>query len=235
MAWDEERIEEFKRHILQPNDTFTFSCDMCGNCCRNRDEPILMTGADIFRIAKGLGISTLEVLFKHTRGYIGDTTHLPVAVLKERLDGSCSFLRKGKCTIQAFKPTPCALYPLGRMYDERDKKFYYFNQPYSCGKSGESGRVWTLQEWIDEFHLEDYLDDVAAWNKLVVGLAMITKDIPEEKLDQSLAKVVMFGLYGDYDTSKPYQEEVQKNMVQLKAMLKDGFNLHVDFEEGAGV
>ena len=50
---------------------------------------------------------------------------------------------------------------------------------------------------------------------------MITKDIPEEKLDQSLAKVVMFGLYGDYDTSKPYQEEVQKNMVQLKAMLKD--------------
>ena len=180
-----------------------------------------MTGADIFRIAKGLGISTLEVLFKHTRGYIGDTTHLPVAVLKERLDGSCSFLRKGKCTIQAFKPTPCALYPLGRMYDERDKKFYYFNQPYSCGKSGESGRVWTLQEWIDEFHLEDYLDDVAAWNKLVVGLAMITKDIPEEKLDQSLAKVVMFGLYGDYDTSKPYQEEVQKNMVQLKAMLKD--------------
>ena len=143
----------------------------------------------------------------HTRGYIGDTTHLPVAVLKERLDGSCSFLRKGKCTIQAFKPT----------------------------KSGESGRVWTLQEWIDEFHLEDYLDDVAAWNKLVVGLAMITKDIPEEKLDQSLAKVVMFGLYGDYDTSKPYQEEVQKNMVQLKAMLKDGFNLHVDFEKGAGV
>ena len=140
MAWDEERIEEFKRHILQPNDTFTFSCDMCGNCCRNRDEPILMTGADIFRIAKGLGISTLEVLFKHTRGYIGDTTHLPVAVLKERLDGSCSFLRKGKCTIQAFKPTPCALYPLGRMYDERDKKFYYFNQPYSCGKSGESGK-----------------------------------------------------------------------------------------------
>ena len=28
VAWDEERIEEFKRHILQPNDTFTFSCDM---------------------------------------------------------------------------------------------------------------------------------------------------------------------------------------------------------------
>lgn len=85
MAWDEERIEEFKRHILQPNDTFTFSCDMCGNCCRNRDEPILMTGADIFRIAKGLGISTLEVLFKHTRGYIGDTTHLPLQYSKSDL------------------------------------------------------------------------------------------------------------------------------------------------------
>lgn len=79
------------------------------------------------------------------------------------------------------------------------------------------------------------MDDVAAWNKLVVGLAMVTKDIPVEKLDQSLATVLMFGLYGDYDTSKPYQEEVQKNMVQLKAMLEDGFNLHVDFEKGAGV
>ena len=53
------------------------------------------------------------------------------------------------------------------MYDERDKKFYYFTQPYSCGKSGTDGKVWILQEWIDEFHLDDYLDDVAAWNKLV--------------------------------------------------------------------
>ena len=68
-----------------------------------------MTGADIFRIAKGLGISTLEVLFKHTRGYIGDTTHLPVAVLKERLDELDALTEELKAQTPSQKPKSVTL------------------------------------------------------------------------------------------------------------------------------
>ena len=52
MAYTAEDVERMKANVLKPDDTFTFTCQMCGNCCRNRAEPILLTGPDIFRIVE---------------------------------------------------------------------------------------------------------------------------------------------------------------------------------------
>ena len=90
MAYTAEDVERMKANVLKPDDTFTFTCQMCGNCCRNRAEPILLTGPDIFRIAKSLGIRPGEVVSKYLTGYLGSTSNTPVFVLRERMDGSCS-------------------------------------------------------------------------------------------------------------------------------------------------
>ena len=46
-------------HQLGMEDTFRFSCQMCGSCCRKRSEPIVVTGTDILYIAKALNIPTV--------------------------------------------------------------------------------------------------------------------------------------------------------------------------------
>lgn len=45
-------LHKYLENELKPSDTFEFECSMCGSCCRNRSEPIVVTGADLFRIAK---------------------------------------------------------------------------------------------------------------------------------------------------------------------------------------
>ena len=46
-------IEKIRENKLDENDTFKFSCNQCGECCRNRHD-ILLPPHDIYRIAKYL-------------------------------------------------------------------------------------------------------------------------------------------------------------------------------------
>ena len=66
MSQEFDRAKYYLNHILKPEDKFVFQCQMCGNCCRNRSESILLTGADTFRIAKKLEVSVPEAIDKYT-------------------------------------------------------------------------------------------------------------------------------------------------------------------------
>ena len=67
----EEEMKYYLENILKPTDTFSFNCQMCGKCCRKREEPIAMTGLDIFRICKALDKTTLGMFLTkiHERSY----------------------------------------------------------------------------------------------------------------------------------------------------------------------
>lgn len=95
MSFSEKDIKTFQKNELKPEDTFHFECKMCGSCCRKRDEPILLTGADIYRIARALDTTMMNAIEDNTAGFIGGNSHLPVLVLRERMDGSCRLLRNG--------------------------------------------------------------------------------------------------------------------------------------------
>lgn len=209
MAYTEKDLERFQKNEIKPGETFTFSCAMCGNCGRNRHEAILMTGADLFRAAQALGTSVEAILPKNFEGYVGEDSHVPLYVLAERLDGSCRFLRKGKCMIQQNKPAVCALFPLGRLFDIRDNSFHYFMNPNSCNAGKAEGKTWTLEEWLDEFHIRETEAMTAVWHKLLTRLAEVTCRMKKEDICGDLLEDLRRVLYLGYDTSAPYIEQVE--------------------------
>lgn len=209
MSYTEIDFVRFKKNELNPGDTFQFACAMCGNCCRNRREAVLMTGADIFRAAKALGVSVEEVLPKNFETYVGEDSHVPLYVLAERLDGSCRFLHKGRCLIQQDKPAVCALFPMGRFFDARDNSFHYFLNPNSCHAGQVEGKTWTLEEWLDAFHIRETEAMTAAWNRLLTRLAVITCQMKKEDICGDLLENLRRVLYLGYDTNAPYIEQVE--------------------------
>ena len=208
MAFTDADVALFMKNELKPGDTFRFSCAMCGRCCRKRREPILVTGADIFRAAKGMGISVEAILPKNFETYVGDDSHIPLYVLAERLDGSCRFLRKGKCLIQQNKPAVCALFPLGRLSDTQDTSFRYFMNPKSCYTAMSNGKVWTLEEWLDEFHIRETESMTSAWQKLVSCIVDVTCRMKKEEICGDLLEELRYILYLGYDINAPYIEQV---------------------------
>ena len=229
MEITEKDFEIFQKNELKPDSTFQFNCKMCGNCCRKRDVPILITGADVYRIASALSMSMREVVEKNTAGYVGDTSHAPVLVLKERDDGSCSLLRKGRCMVHQNKPVVCVLFPLGRLYDFRDMSFHYFMNPSICASGGESEHIWTLKEWLANFEIEDTERMTEKWNKLVAGLTKITTRMKKEKISGRLLDIIFSAMYLNYDMDKPYVEQVDQQMSILKIVLKEEFGIKISF------
>lgn len=214
--WKEEQLEKIINNTLKPTDTFKFSCKMCGCCCRNRSEPILMTGLDVFRIAQALQVEPGNVLEKYMTGYVGDDSHVPIFILKERYDGSCSLLRQGKCTVQDKKPVVCAIYPLGRYYSAEDKQIHYFKQEHDCSDGSKDGQEWTLQEWLDNFGLSELGNMSNAWNKMLMGVSTVTSKIDKAKIPPVLIQAMAYAMYGAYDINKKYEDQVEDNMMLLK-------------------
>lgn len=214
--WKEEQLEKIINNTLKPTDTFKFSCKMCGRCCRNRSEPILMTGLDVFRIAQALQMEPVNVLEKYMTGYVGDDSHVPIFILKERYDGSCSLLRQGKCTVQDKKPVVCAIYPLGRYYSAEDKQIHYFKQEHDCSDGSKDGQEWTLQEWLDNFGLSELGNMSNAWNKMLMGVSTVTSKIDKAKIPPVLIQAMAHAMYGAYDINKKYEDQVEDKMTLLK-------------------
>lgn len=109
-----EALDQYLSHIIGKDDTFCFDCKMCGSCCRKRSEPIVITGTDIFFIAKALEITPLDVTKDYVNWNVGPDSRLPIATLRERLDGSCVLMRKSKCMVQSMKKV--------RRFGKRDPK-----------------------------------------------------------------------------------------------------------------
>jgi uncharacterized protein len=96
------------RHIvfdLAPTSPFGYLCKRCSRCCH--DQRIHLNPYELVRIARNRGLSTGEVIARHT---VEAGTVL-------RFDGpqrACVFLGENGCTVHPDRPLACRLYPLGR-------------------------------------------------------------------------------------------------------------------------
>ena len=217
--YQKEMAKNIEQNTLGPNDTFRFTCKECGACCRNRTTPIMLTGLDIYRMAKGLSIDPYEVLARFTSGYVGDVSHAPVVILRERLDGSCSLLRKGKCTVHSCKPIACAAYPIGRYVNLATKESGYIRQSGGC-KGAVDGRVWTLDEWLDTWGLKELDAPSLSCNLMACMVAEVMHPIKLEHIGRDVIWALYQHMYGDYDTDREFIPQVERNTEALRQFFK---------------
>lgn len=223
MNWNETQLQNIRNGVLGPEDTFRFSCKMCGQCCRRRQDPIIVTGLDVFRLAQKLNISPAEAVVSYTDVILGASSHLPITVLRERLDGSCVLLRNGHCMVHDHKPVVCAVYPLGRAFDLRNGSVQYFQQQTTCGK--EDGRIWTLREWIDEWGLDKLDAEVMAWANMTKDISLFTCKLKKGQVTKELQDAILYHMVLNYSVSMPYLEQIEKNRKKLVNILTGKFHL----------
>lgn len=223
-------IEEIQNRELAPTDEFEFACKECGGCCRKRREPIMVTACDIYYAMKAIGSSPDAALKKHFEYTIGKDSHLPVILLRERDDGSCSFLRKGKCLIHQDKPIVCRLFPLGRFYDGRDKKYHYFSNANSC--EGSKQQTFTLQEWLELFDIPAHEEENLLWSKLSLASAVYMISIWGKDMALCLEFFNAFFsvCYAGLDMEVSCLANLQKAAEKLEKDFK-GFTLDVDLSQ----
>ncbi|MEZ5652978.1 MAG: YkgJ family cysteine cluster protein [Burkholderiaceae bacterium] len=136
---------------LLDGDAFSYACQGCGGCCRDKIIPV--NPYEVLRLARARGLSTTELL--------ADAVHPSRPSLRFDERGWCSFFEQGRCGVHLDRPLACRLYPLGRQRDAQGHELYWRLQPreHSPGVYGEDGRV------ADYLAGQDVAPHIAAANR----------------------------------------------------------------------
>lgn len=200
---------------LAAGDGFAFQCAGCGGCCRGRED-LVLSGYDLYRLARRLGLPPKITTRAFCRSYIGAVSRLPVLRLAPvKAEGNnCPFLSGGRCAVHEARPLACALYPLGQEIS-REGEVRYFFQNTGCGGS------------VFRATLADYLAGQGVAGREKYDVLWATRCMALEQQapgwEAALGKVILRrfqakladALYYRYDTARPWAEQFCENLAWL--------------------
>ena len=200
-------------------DSFDFACAGCGGCCRGRRD-LVLSGYDLYRIARRLGLSPRIVASAFCKSYVAPQTLLPaVRLTPDPKTGNCRFFEGSACAIHAARPLACALYPLGQSIDTATAKMEYYVQTPLCGARAGEGR--TLQNYLDDAAVTDRAGIDARWAVVCTQLsrklqAAGGRDNPHFA---AAVKRIERALYYDYSLGDEFYPQFCQNVDVLMPLL----------------
>ena len=96
------------RFEMQRDAAFSYTCNRCKTCCRNKVIPL--NPYEVLRLAQNQGLSMSEFIERRTAEGQG----VALKFLPPGEGGTCVFLGEEGCTVHPDRPLACRLYPLGR-------------------------------------------------------------------------------------------------------------------------
>ena len=151
-------------------------CEGCSACCRGMGASILLDPYDIFQLSLNLNTSFQALLEERQviELNVVEGLILPNIKLTGALE-QCPFLNEqGRCSIHAFRPGFCRLFPLGRYYE--DGGFHYILQIHECTK--ENKTKIKIRKWIGYPNMSSYDRYVNEWHYFLLDMG---NSITEEK------------------------------------------------------
>ena len=178
-------------------------CAGCSSCCQDMGESIWLDPYDVYQLTRNLGKTMEELLAKEVEFHVEDGLILPnLKMIGEDLP-QCAFLNaEGRCSIHAFRPGFCRLFPLGRNYEE--DKLTYFVLKDACPAPNKS-KV-KINKWLGVPNLKEYEKFLVEWHGLTKKLrAFYEIHMEEENVIKAVnMKFLQIFYLTPYDTNEFY-------------------------------
>jgi Fe-S-cluster containining protein len=214
--------------VLKPEDTFSFQCTRCGECCHDVKGAVILNSLDFFRIAKHRGQEP-EFILKQFADLtlIAQQAMFPILTVrtKERAGDACWFYREGRCSIQEAKPLTCRLYPMNIQPGDGDTVDYVLvsqRQHHYTGTEVRAG------DWMAENMDKEDQNFMQWWYKNTpeLGKAMnsIGRSPAMKEIHKSMRSRVIQYMYLQYNTSAEFWPQFEKNIGLLIRELNEALN-----------
>lgn len=204
---------------LGQRDEFPFACAGCGDCCRDRRD-LVLSGFDLYRLARWMRLPPRVVAEAFCRRDVGETTCLPLLVLRPSArTGHCPFLEGKGCAVHPARPLACALYPLGQSIDPVTAKTEYFPQLPLCGAPAP-GR--TLADYLENSGVIQRAGTDASWAVECTRISEMLTEAGGREHPRFLPAVrrVERALYYDYSTGDEFYPQFRENLEKLYPVLQ---------------
>lgn len=205
--------------IYTGNDMARVACQNCAGChacCEQMGESIVLDPLDIWRLCAVTGKNFEELLQRELELHVVEGLILPNLAMIGKNE-QCAFLDEaGRCSIHANRPGLCRVFPLGRIYEEGEIR--YFLQSDACQKPERTKLK--ISKWLDTPEPKKNEQFLLRWHRL-------RKDMQERiagEADEQMAKTINMFLLNHffvtpYDTTKDFYEQFEMRMQQAQRVL----------------
>lgn len=197
------------------------NCQGCHACCTGMGQSIVLNPLDIYRLETGLDMTFEQLLAVYIELNVEDGIILPNMKMQEGTE-ACGLLDdNGRCSMHAFRPGLCRLFPLGRNYG--DNSFQYFVVEGACPYPQKS-KV-KISRWLEEPNFKQYEVFIAQWHYFIKDMKNVvqwTADKPEcaKAINMLILQEfymkpydIMQDFYNQYAARKNYVEEQLKTVM----------------------
>lgn len=213
-----EEISDGKLYDL--NDMVKADCHQCigcSDCCKGMGESIVLDPLDIHRLCINLNKTTEELLNQEIALGIMDGNILPYLQMRGQ-EERCVFLNeKERCSIHAFRPGICRIFPLGRFYENHS--FQYFLQIHECKKQNRSKIK--VKKWIDIPDVKHYEKFVSDWHYFLKDVQnVLEREEENSELIKNLNMYIIRKFYmTPYDREKDFYKQFYERLAEGQDLL----------------
>ncbi|SCP96377.1 YkgJ family cysteine cluster protein [Anaerobium acetethylicum] len=188
-------------------------CKGCSACCQGMGNSIVLDPLDIFRFVKNFNNTFEELLADRIELNMVDGIIMPNLKMSGASE-RCVFLNsEGRCSIHAFRPGICRLFPLGRYYENRE--FKYFLQVHECKKENKT-KV-KVRKWIDTPDLKNNEQFVKDWHYLLEDLQNIVRSTRDGNVIKEINMYVLNHFYRKpYDPEKDFYMQFHERLSEAR-------------------
>ena len=194
-------------------------CEGCSECCRSTADTIILDPQDMYLLSKGTGKVFTDMIEREIEIRLVDGLILPN--LMEEHEGEeehCLFLTdRGRCSIHAFRPGLCRLYPMGRYYTEGS--FRYILQKNEC-----TGRVKTdvrLSDWLGIEDLPRYEAYIQDWHDFRKRVEKVVPILTEKSRDSVQRYILQVFFVHPYRTRQDFYPQYEARMEVCRKALRN--------------
>jgi Fe-S-cluster containining protein len=189
-------------------------CQGCFACCQGMGSSILLDPLDIHRLTSNLNCTFEELLMDKIELNIEEGVILPNLKMGEATQ-RCAFLNsEGRCSVHAFRPGICRLFPLGRYYENRS--FQYILQVHECKKENKTKTK--LRKWIDIPDINKNEKYIIDWHYFILDMQKLVKTTQEEDRRREITLFILKCFFiKPYDKNKDFYEQFQERLYEAIA------------------
>ena len=197
-------------------------CRGCSACCHGMGESIILDPYDLWRLTTHLQVTASELLQDKLELHVVDGMILPNLRMNPKTE-ACGFLNEaGRCSIHAYRPGICRLFPLGRYYEEpkegqRKGSFRYFLQVHECPLPNKT-KV-KVGKWVDTPQLEQYEVYIRKWHSFLETVEKMLPQMPEEQVKNVNLFVLKLFFLKPYEAGDFYSQ-FQERMAMARDVLE---------------
>lgn len=208
--------EQTDGNLYELNDMLKLSCQDCAGCfacCEGMGNSVVLTPYDVFELERNLGVTFEQLMQEKIELAVSDGMILPnlkMAGEQER----CGFLNEeGRCSIHAFRPGICRLFPLGRQYGGNE--IHYIFLEHACPKPNKTKIK--IKKWLGIPDIEQNETFLLNWHRLKKQVMELLEQTKDDAMAKELNMYLLNLFYvNPYDVKQDFylQFEARKSVAE---------------------